>query len=168
VFVEQSVSNNGDADAASPLSFPFRGLSSCRGRWLHKSRVSVCEKRDYWMNLMGLDRVELPTSRLSGSFIRTRNRRRCSYSPAFHEHPAQHLVHIRTSCAGKRSCCASEWTPQRTPCGSGARGCLPSSIAIRKRVSLKNLKSRVRVSVRPLAFCSDADALTGYSRRSRC
>src|SRR5450759_2088841 len=67
------------------------------------------------VEVMGLGRVELPTSRLSGSFIRTRIRLRSSYSPAFHEHPAQHVAHLRTSCALPRTFCASEWTPQRTP-----------------------------------------------------
>src|SRR3981081_313018 len=43
------------------------------------------------------------------------NRLRSSYSPAFHEQPAQHVAHLSTSCALPRTFCASEWTPQRTP-----------------------------------------------------
>src|SRR5450756_2520513 len=69
----------------------------------------------------------VPTSRLSGSFIRTRIRLRSSYSPAFHEHPAQHVAHLRTSCALPRTVCAFEWTPQRRPLRSASRraGSLP-------------------------------------------
>src|SRR5450759_4661586 len=69
---------------------------------------------------MGLGRVELPTSRLSGSFRRTRIGLRSSYSPTLHEHPAQSVAHLGTSCALPRTFCASEWTPQRTPSGLSA------------------------------------------------
>src|SRR5450756_296066 len=60
----------------------------------------------------------VPTSRLSGSFIRTRIRLRSSNYPAFHEHPAQHVAHLRIYCALPRTFCACEWTPQLTPCVS--------------------------------------------------
>ena len=77
-----------------------------------KKRVIARDRS--WGRYICLSRA-VPTSRLSGSFIRTRIRLRSSYSPAFHEHPAQHVAHLRTSCALPRTFCASEWTPQRTP-----------------------------------------------------
>jgi hypothetical protein len=87
-------------------------------------------------------------------------RLRSSYSPAFDEHPAQHVAHLRTSCALPRTFCAFEWTPQRTPftghhspeSASGGHSCSESR---RRRGFLLNERAVLSAQNDPVLYLAE-------------